>query len=1472
VGCPSCGESNGAEALYCGACGVRLRPACGACGAEHPPGQQFCARCGTRLTDGSRAPGGDTFAGGRYRVQRLLGEGAKKRVYLATDTRLEREVALAVVKTEGLDATGRARIEREARAMARLGDHPHVVTVFDVGEERGQPYIVSQYLASGSVAGLLERADHRRLPVAQAIRIGVDVCRALEQVHARGVLHRDLKPSNVWLAADGTAKLGDFGLALAGDGARLTAEGMMVGTVAYISPEQALGRPLDTRGDLYAFGAMLYELVAGRPPFVGDDAVAVVSQHLNTAPVAPSWHNPEVPKALEALILRLLAKAAEDRPSSAGEVREALEAVAKAPAESAAAVGRGANPLDRLSGGVFVGRAREIEELRAVVEDVRAGHGHLVLLVGEPGIGKTRTASEITTYARLRGCQVLWGRAVETGGAPAYWPWVQVIRAYLHEREPQHAIAEMGSGAADIAQVVSEVRERLPAPPAVPVMETEQARFRLFDSVATFLRNAATRRPLVVVLDDLHWADEPSLLLLQFLAHEMATARLLVVGTYRDVALGREHPLFQALGELAREIITRRFELRGLTEPDVARYIEMTAGTTPAPALVTALHRETEGNPFFLGEVVRLLVTEGTLGGAGERNDRKFNVPQGVREVIARRLDSLSRECNELLGVAAVIGREFGANVLEQVTNLPRARVLELVEEAVASRIVAEVSRVPGRYGFTHALIRETLYADLPASRRMDLHRRIGGTLERLYAVDLDRHTAELAYHFGEALESGGDAEKAIGYALRAGARAMRQLAYEDAAAHYERGLEAVDLAESPDVPAQLELLLGLGEAKRKAAEVDAAKTVFRQAADIARRLGASDQLARAALAYAGPTDEIVSGKMDQAVVDLFEEAAAALGEEDSPLRAQVLVRLAAELFNYADPERSHVLVRDGLAMARRIGDPAALAFSLIGAHFALWWPDTLDERLTIATETIRMAQQLGDKELEFRGRVWAAIDFLELNDIPRVDAEMDACSRLAAGLRQRACAWYVHVFASTRAVMAGRLEEAEREALEAVACGVDPAMRDHAASIQLFYVRREQGRFDEVEPGLRITADQSPLVPAWHSALAVIYAESGQEAETRREFEWFVANGFARRDDSNRMITLVCLAEACGFLGDAERAEILYDKLLPYAARNMVIGNAFGCTGSIEQQLGLLATTMRRWDAAVGHFEAALAANVRGGATCAVVRTQRHYAHMLLARGEPGDRERALELVTACLETADRIGMQSIAERALALKRRAEEPAPASIDAVVFDAPPTRRPAVLAAGVQHVFRCEGDFWTLEYAGKVCRLRDAKGLHHIAHLLRHPDQSFEARTLVGAPEEGARGSEGHELSIGGLGDAGTVLDAQAKGAYRERLAELREDLEEAERFNDPGRAGRAREEIDFLTGQLASAVGLGGRDRKVGSAAERARLTVTKRIKDALGRIRETHPALGDYLAGRIKTGYLCAYNPEPNRQISWEV
>ena len=481
--------------------------------------------------------------------------------------------------------------------------------------------------------------------------------------------------------------------------------------------------------------------------------------------------------------------------------------------------------LDSLAGGVFVGRQREMGELKACLEDGLSGRGRLVTLVGEPGIGKTRTSQELATYAGLRGAQVLWGRSYEEQGVPPYWPWVQAIRSYVRERDPEQLRSEMGSGATDIAEVVSEVRERLPDLPPAPQLEPDQARFRLFDSISAFLKTASQRQPLVLVLDDLHWADQPSLMLLQFVARELGGARLLIIGTYRDRELSRQHPLAETLGELTRERLFQRVLLRGLPQEDVGRFIELAAGVTPLSALVTSVYTQTEGNPLFATEVVRLLVQEGELSAdqVRETDAWTMHIPEGVREVIGRHLNRLSQRCNETLTIGSIIGREFGLDRLSLLINeLSEGLVLEVLEEALAARVVEELPQAINRYQFTHALIQETLAEELSTTRRVRMHARIAEVLEELYASDTESHAAELAHHFIEAQTVLG-IEKPVRYLLLAGERALATYGHDDALAHFQRGLTGKRISLTASKPADdadaADLLLGLGCAQAATVE-----------------------------------------------------------------------------------------------------------------------------------------------------------------------------------------------------------------------------------------------------------------------------------------------------------------------------------------------------------------------------------------------------------------------------------------------------------------------------------------------------------------------------------------------------------------------------------------------------------------------------------------------------------------------------
>jgi predicted ATPase len=924
--------------------------------------------------------------------------------------------------------------------------------------------------------------------------------------------------------------------------------------------------------------------------------------------------------------------------------------------------------MDRLTNSFFVGRERELAELRANLEEAGRGRGRLFFLAGEPGIGKTRLAEEFAVCARQLGARAFWGRCWEGDGAPAFWPWVQIARAYLRQCDVDTWLADLGPGAAVIAQVVTEVRERLPHLPALPELDPAQARFRFFDSFTRFLLDASHRQPLVAILDDLHWADIPSLLLLQFLAREVRDSRLLVIGTYRDAEVGRAHPLSAALGTLTRE--SQCVVLGNLDAREVGRLIEGTTGVKPAAGLVKVVHEKTEGNPFFVGEVVRLLAADARSLSAEGETARGLSTPHGVREAVRRRLGRLSSACQRLLAVAAVIGREFTLDLLARVggesISSDTTPLLGLLDEALAARVLGEAEGGVARYRFAHALIRETLYEDLSLPERTRLHRQIGETLEALHGTNLAPHLAALADHFFKAAP-GGTVGKALTYAAEAGGRAVALLAYEEAVTHYQRALQVAELQE-PDATRRCQLLLDLGDAQAKAGDLSQARATLRQAAALARQLvtpggtpQAASLLARAALSFGGAWVGTGTGVADEPLVDLLEGALAALGWADSPLRARVLARLASELRWVAPHEQRAALSRQAVAMARRLGDGATLAYTLSARHWALWEPDNVEERRAVTTEIIRLAERTGDKALALQGHTWHLTALLELGDIAAVGHATVAVTRLAAELQQPFYLWWSTGLRVMRVLLAGRFAEVEQLAEQALLIGQRVQAPDalQAFGAQMATLRGEQGRLHELAPAIQAFAEQHAAVPAWQGALAHLHAELGQHEEARRAFERLAAHGFTDLPrDQQWLTTLVLLAEVCTFLGDTARAAVLYELLLPYAARNVVVGPAVACYGSASRTLGLLASTTARWDEAARHFEDALAMNVRMGARPFVARTQFEYARMLLRRDLPGDHARALELLASASATARELGMTSLQSKVCSPKPKVEEPA----------------------------------------------------------------------------------------------------------------------------------------------------------------------------------------------------------------------
>jgi class 3 adenylate cyclase/tetratricopeptide (TPR) repeat protein len=1229
-------------------------------------------------------------------VRSFLGEGAKKRVYLAHDTKLDRDVAFALIKTDGLDADGLVRVRREAQAMGRLGDNAHIVTIHDTGDEGGAPFIVSQLMAGGSVEDLLAKAEQHRIAPDRAMKIGEQVCHALAHAHGRSVIHRDLKPGNVWLDSDGNAALGDFGLAIAIDRSRMTMQGMIVGTVAYMAPEQALGRTPDARSDLYALGAMLYEMTAGRPPFLGDDAVGVISQHINTAPVVPSWHEPSVPKPLEALILRLLAKSPDERPASAQEAGQELRRILeRSTVEPPPAAQSSITDLRGIGWGRFVGRRDEMEQLKAALEQALSGKVTLAFLAGEPGIGKTRLAEEFAVYASLRGGQLLSGRCFEGEQTIPYRPLVDALRQYVRAHPDQELRQEMGSGAPEIAQMVSEIYQRFPDIQPAPQLDAEAERLRLFDSVTAFLRNASVGQPIVVFLDDLHWADKPSLMLLQHLARHTSTERLMVLATYRDVELDRAHPLSEALGALRRLPGFVRVTVRGLAEQDVydlLTSIEPSEELADARhALANALWQETEGNPFFLREVLAHLVETGKLrheGGqwsAGVLTVSDLGLPEGVREVIGRRLSRLSDACNRMLTRASALSRGFSWDALRAVNpDLLEAELLDLLDEALGAQLVAErKNETPTIYEFTHALIRQTLYEELSGPRRVLLHRQVGEALEPLYAANVDVHVGELAYHFYQAAP-GGDIKKAIDYCTRAGDRAAALNGHDDAVGHYERALQALDLGATADPMSRGELLLRLGDVQWKSGRPEAAVETFKQAGSIARGATSAPLLCEAAIGFAEASWNVFGDPtLRPASVDFLSEALVALGSTNDHLRVR-----AIGLRTRAAPPRSQsgfadVLVtggfgsylggrddeqveeaREAVEIARRLGDPGLLAHALGHLRGCIWRPDNPKERLHVSSEMLTEVRRTGDAAQEFAALVWKAIDHCDLGEMVEFERAGAEGERLSHITRQPMHSWYPALYKATRAMYQGDLGDAEQLVAAALNASQQAGTSESAIAfaVQLFTLRILQGRSGELEALWKQQIEASPNNRTLQAALAYAYAEMRRTEEARALYEPIARDRFASiPEDFIALTTKWILARVTYLLDDREGAAALYALLEPLAALAATVAGIVS-VGSLHHSLGQLATVMGRWDDALDHFGTAIEWDSRGRHRPLIALSRQYCADALLRRGAPGDRECALELLQQALDAGQQMGMKQLVEDCLALKLHAQGIAGANI------------------------------------------------------------------------------------------------------------------------------------------------------------------------------------------------------------------
>jgi len=1081
----------------------------------------------------------------------------------------------------------------------------------------------------------------------------------------------------------------------------------------------------------------------------------------------------------------------------------------------------------------FVGRGRELAELRGALGEAQQGRGSCVLIAGEAGVGKTRLATELSGYAEAQGARVAWARCPEHGSAGAYRPWAQIFRTLIRA-----GIVSPGDPLlADVAESISELARFLPTPPTVRRLDPEQARFRLFDSTGALLEEVSSTQPLVLVFDDIHDADHGSLLLLHTIARELHRARLLLIGTYGDAVLRLRPTLDLITGDLARE--SRGILLRGLNIDDTELFIEQRTGARAARPLVDTIHRITEGNPFYLDEFVRLAHAQGRLQQTDAAALAALPIPDQVHGAIRRRLQPLSVVTQGVLSIAAVIGRNFDAGMLATLAS--SAAVTESLGEARRTGIIGVDA--DGSYAFAHAMIRECLYDDLDGDERAALHEQIGRRLASDVVADEDTPFV-LAHHYSRACApisaTQESLQRAIAYTRYAGHAAAARFAFRDALQYFEASLSLLERDPAGDAALACDLLLDAGAASWGAGDVDGSAAIYRRAIAAARRLVADGHVdgparfADAALGLAGrqQRSHVV---FDPEIVDHLEEALARTGEEAIELRARLQARLAYALYSAPDShERRESLCIESVTLARRSGDPETLISVLNDTRWARWGPDTTAARLGVTDELMLLASQTGDRERLIGEHAWRLIDLFELGDRNRAWAELRAYTSLATELRLPWYDWYVARFQALFAIVEGRFVDAE----ESIHAGLRAAQRvAHSDALLIFGVallclRRLQGRLDELEPELRSFATRYPRLSAWGCALAYTYAERGDLDRARVEFDRLAAADFTDLPrDYMHLTVLADLSEVCSALGDMQRAAILYDLLAPYADRFIVVGYGIAGLGSASRPLGLLAATLGRSEDAERHFADALAANERLGARPFSALTHFDWGRHLLTSDDGAERQRGHALIDAARQEAEQLGMAGLLRR---IEIDATDPADRSHQSDV------------------TLRREGDYWSLTRGARTVRIKHVRGLTYLATLLDNPGRPFHAADLAGIDR------------VNTTGDIGPLLDTEAKTAYRARIEALRERATEAEAANDFETAACARAEIQSIAEQIAQAVGLGGRDRPASSGAERVRIAVTKAIRIAERRIAEHDEEVARYLELTVRTGTFCEFTPAP--------
>ncbi len=1208
------------------------------------------------------------FQQGRYAVLKRLGEGGKGIVFKARDTALNRVVAIKMLKSAVSGEEIHSRFMTEAQAVAKL-NHPNIVSIHDIGSEDGKQFFVLEFVDGDSLRDLMQTYPESKCDVQTVLRIGMDVCSALQYAHSQKVLHRDIKPENVMITKEGVAKLMDFGLAKMIGQPKVTQEGVIVGTVAYVAPEVALGRVPDNKSDLYSLGAVFYEAITGKAPFPSDDPIKVIFGHIHDRPVSPNRLNPKTPQALDECIMKLLEKEPEKRYQSAEDLLKALREIAESflsevllPSRKPVVV----VPSPRPSGAKevqLIDRAEELALLRGTVDKAVRGEGGLVFLCGEAGIGKTRLTREVGAYARLRGMRVLYGRCpalFRMDGVPPYVLWNEVIKDYLEVCTPEQLYRVIGFYPNEVSKLVPELRQKLGAIPQSFAISPEQERDRLFEAVSQFIGNISKETPLLVVLDDLQWTDQSSLLLMHYLARGIYREPMLLLGAYRDTDIDDKHPLSPVLTELNRERLLQSIPLKRMSLNEVSEMIRQILEQDEVQREFCELvYEKTRGNPFFAEEVVKSLKEEEIIYREEDKwkikEVSKIEFPKTVKNVIKNRINRLGDECQNVLTMASFVGNDFSFEALSGVTGLEENRLLEMMEKLLKTGLIKEkVVRGEDVYSFADVIVRDVLHEEVSHLRHKKLHSSVGLALEKVYSEKIDEHFGELAYHFLE----GGDKAKALDYFLRAGEKAQKVYAHNEAFSYLHHALELhEEKGASPEQ--KVRIVERLGDLDSWMGEPDAALKYWNDALALWNQLGDKKNAARLHIRMAHMLWQVVdkdkASEHHRMALEILEK------EPESVELASLYEDISHMLWRTGKSSEALTWTQKALELAERFSASDVLAGCYNNLGVLSMKSGDLDKATEYYKQGLKIAleNKLANRSLTLYNNLCtvylATGEFQKLFETAQEGSEM--AKKVGALYRLN---WLDMMLLGSYGYM-GDLQKALSIGEDILALVKRIKYTAFISSVMggLGVCYRWLGEWDKSLKYQMEALDFGKKVGEYQQSgnAASELGELFMEMEDYAEAEKYLNESnsiFEKAGDTDAQFTgpIPALSRLYLKKGEIDKAKELIEKTYAYAAKTK---NRLYDSGA-ELLKAMLFREQKNWEQSVQHFEKSLqeakSLNAQKWHVFLYAEILYEYGLMHLERNEEGDKERAYSLLDQALMTYQKADSKKRIERIIARKR----------------------------------------------------------------------------------------------------------------------------------------------------------------------------------------------------------------------------